>query len=247
MGIRISLTKNNDAFLLLTNGDSKYSIMLEDCYLSVTYYRARDEILSLIEERIQKEPAPYFISRPEIIIKPVTHSSRIIRMNDIFHDTMPPYAFFCLQRSRDFEGQLTTNPFTFIPFKKFQFYQNGVPYFTDPLEVSTVSEVRDGDYSYTDIGEFLRQLYKTTGKDLRGNCLIDSTNFHLNFIVGISFGADKSSLTERHLNLQEKASTYLEIDMGIDDNIPEDMILIVYALYDRQIQIDGNRKIRIID
>ena len=34
-------------------------------------------------------------------------------------------------------------------------------------------------------------------------------------MVGLSFGADKSSLAERHLNLQEKASTYLEIDMGI--------------------------------
>ncbi len=247
MKIRISLTKNNDEFLLLSNGDSKYSIFLEDCYLNVTYYRVRDEILKLIEERLQKDPAPYFISRPEIIIRPITHSSRIIRMNDIFHDTLPPYAFFCLQRSRDYEGELTTNPFTFIPFKTFQFYQKVVPYFTDPLEVSTVSEVRDGDYAYTDVGEFLRQLYRTNGKDLRGNCLINSKNFHLNFLVGISFGADRSSLAERHLNLQEIASTYLEIDLGIDEDIPEDMILIIYALYDRQIQIDGNRKIQIMD
>ena len=59
---------------------------------------------------------------------------------------------------------------------------------------------------------------------------------------------DRSSLGESHLNLQEKASSYLEIDMGINESdIPNDMILIVYALYDRQIQIDSNRKVRIIE
>ena len=98
-----------------------------------------------------------------------------------------------------------------------------------------------------EFGEYMRQLYKTIGKDLRGNCLINSSNFHLNFMVGLSFGADKSSLAERHLNLQEKASTYLEIDMGINDGIPEDMVLIIYALYDRQIQIDSERQIKILE
>lgn len=76
--------------------------------------------------------------------------------------------------------------------------------------------------------------------------MIDSTNFHLNFMVGMSFGADRSNLTERHLNLQEKASTYLEIDVGIDE-VPDDLILIVYALFDRHIQIDANRMVRIIE
>ena len=72
-----------------------------------------------------------------------------------------------------------------------------------------------------DFGDYMRQLYRTIGKDLRGDCLINSSNFHLNFMVGMSFGADRS---ERHLDLQEKASTYLEIDIGINENIPTHMI-----------------------
>ena len=64
----------------------------------------------------------------------------------------------------------------------------------------------------------------------------------------MSFGADRSSTTDKHLNLQEKASTYLEIDMGINETlIPDDMILITYAVFDRQIQIDGDRRVRIIE
>ena len=246
MKIRISLVKNKDAFLILCPESSGYSLVLEDCYLNATYYRVRDEILKLIEERLQVEPAPYTITRPELIVKPISHSSRIIRLTDIFQDKIPPYAFFALQKSSDFDGKFSSNGFVFVPFKKFQFYRNGVPYFTDPLEIATVKELTTGDYVYRDLGEYMRQLYKTIGKDSRGNCLINSNNFHLNFMVGMSFGADRSSLAERHLNLQEKASTYLEIDMGIDD-VPEDLILIVYAVFDRQIQIDSDRLVRIIE
>ena len=246
MKIRISLTKNRDEFLLLCNDDTGYSVLLEDCYLNVTYYRVRDEILDLVEERLVREPAPYFISRPEIIIRPITQNSRIIRLSNIFSDKLPPYAFFALQRSVDYEGKFSSNSYTFVPFQTFNFYRNGVPYFTDPLEVATPTEEREGDYVYRNCGEYMRQLYRTIGKDSRGNCLINSSNFHLNFMVGMSFGADRSSLAERHLNLQEKASTYLEIDMGID-NVPDDLILIVYGIFDRQIQIDSDRMVRIIE
>ena len=247
MKIRISLSKNDDKFVILSNDDSKYSIFIEDCYLQTTYYRPRDPILSLIEERLQKEPAPYFISRPEIIVKPISNAGNIIRITDVFHEKLPPYAFFCLQRSKDFEGSYKTNPYIFIPFQKFQFYVNGNPYFTDPLQVATIKKRGNQHFQYMNFGEFMQQLYKTIGKDLRGDCLINSSNYHLNFMVGISFGADKSSLSERHLNLQEKASTYLEIDMGINEGIPQDLLLIIYAVYDRQILIDADRRIQIIE
>ena len=251
MKIRISLTKNRDEMLLLCNDDAGYTIVLEDCYLNVTYYRVRDEILNLMEERIANDAAVYFISKPQINVRPITSSSRFIRMADIFSDKIPPYAFFALQRSADFEGKFSSNCFTFVPFKTFQFYVNGTPYFADSLEVATITSLvnRDGtytDYIYKDFGEYMRQLYQTIGKDSKGDCLIDSANFHLNFMVGMSFGADRSSLTDRHLNLQEKASTYLEIDMGIDD-VANDLILIVYGVFDRQILIDGNRMVKIVE
>ena len=243
MKIRISLSKNSDEFLLLAPDASGYSIFIEDVYLDVTYYRPRDQILGIIEDRLQRDPAPYFISKPEIIIKPITHSSRIIRLTDIFHDKIPPYAFFCIQKSSDFEGRVTTNPFVFLPFKKFQFYLNGTPYFTSPLELGSV----DNTGQCYEFGEYLRQLYRTVGKDLKGDCLVNSKNFVLNFMVGISFGADRSSTSEQHLNLQENGTTYLEIDMGINEGIPEDLILITYAVFDRQIQINGDRKVTIIE
>ena len=66
-------------------------------------------------------------------------------------------------------------------------------------------------------------------------------------MVGMSFGADQCNLTNNHMNLQVKSSTYCEIDMGINEGIPNDMLLIIYAVHDRQIQIDQNREIVIVE
>ena len=245
MKIRISLTKNTDEFLLLTN-EVGYSVFIEECYLFATYVSPHDAFLEQIDHRLKLEPAPYFISKPELIIKPITSAGRIIRITDVFHEKIPAHAFFCLQKSKDFEGSFKTNPYTFIPFKKFQFYIDGTPYFKDELEVETINNLGSKGYEYKGFASYLRQLYKTIGIDLKGDCLINSKNFILNFMVGMSFGADRSNISENHLNLQKEASTSLEIDMGIN-TIPEDMILIIYALYDRQIQIDSERKIHIIE
>ena len=92
MQIRITLSLNADAFLLLTE-KAGYSIDIESCYLRVSYIELHE-----IEKRIQIQPIPYFVSKPEIIIKPITSTGRIIRIHEIFHQKLPSHAFFCLQK-----------------------------------------------------------------------------------------------------------------------------------------------------
>ena len=242
--VRISLTRNTDAFLLLSN-DPTYKLIIENVYLLVTYQKPRDALLNIMEERLQKSPAIYYVTKPEIIVKPISQTSRMIRMNDIFPEKLPKYAFIFMLGSEDFEGTVTKNPYTFIPFSKFQFYINGKPYFAEPLEIDSIQ----GAYptrKYPENAVYLRQLYKTIGKDLRGNCLINRGNFQLNFIVGLSLTSDRCSTMCNHLNLQEVASTHLEIDMGTQ-KLPNDPILVIYAMYDRQIQINSERLITIVE
>ena len=238
--IRISLTRNSDGFLLLSD-DAGYKLIINDVYLMATFQKPRDAVLKIMEDRLEKSPAVYYVTKPEIIARPITQGGNIIRMNDLFQGNLPKYAFFCIQGSADFEGKHSLNPYTFIPFKKFQFYVNGAPYFADPLEIE-----RESDGTYPENAMYLRQLYKTIGKDLRGNCLINRGNFQLNFIVGLSLTSDRCSTTCNHLNLQENASTHLEIEMG-DQALPNDALLIIYAVYDRQILIDSKRAITIVE
>ena len=243
--VRLSLTKNDDKFLLMTDGDD-YRVILETVHLNVTYIQPEEMVLSMIEERLAKEAAPYFVPKNEIIIKPISQSGRIVRINDLFPSKIPRHAFFCIQRSSCFEGTRSSNPYTFIPFGKLEIYIDGKPYFNDgSLEVTYRSI--DGKKVYDEDGVLLKQLYKTTGRENRGHGLIDSSNIQQNYIAADSLSGDRSSCTAPYLSPQSRASTQLLIDFGYDINVSEDMILIIYAQYDRIIKINSERELEIID
>ena len=240
MDIRITLTRNTDDFLLICPKDEKYSISIEDVHLQVTYYQPQDAIQRKIESLQESEPIPYFVQRPELIVRPITATAKVIRVNDIFPSKLPSYAFFCIQKSADFEGKRESNPFSFIPFGKMNIFIGGKPFFQDELEVRLKTDSQEPDFTH-----FLVQLYKTLGREYKGNCLINSKNFYIHFCVGASFTADKSSANASYLNLQEQGSCSTEIDTGEDSGLTN-CLLIVYALYDRQIKIDPNIEVLIL-
>ena len=227
MDIRITLTKNTDDFLLLCPKDEKYSISIEDVHLQVTYYQPQDTIQRKIESLLESEPIPYFVQRPELIVRPITATTKVIRVNDIFPSKLPSYAFFCIQKSADFEGKRESNPFSFIPFEKMNIFIGEKPFFQDELEARLKTDSQEPDFT-----QFLVQLYKTLGQGFKGNCLINSKNFYTHFCVGASFTADKSPANASYLNLQEQCSCSIEIDTGEDSGLTN-CLLIVYALYDR--------------
>ena len=244
MNIRISLTRNNDQFLILADQDS-YRVQIDDVHLIATYINPHDVFLSMIEERLIKQPAPFFISRPELIIKPIGHAGRNVILNNLFPGQLPPLAYFCIQRSQDFQGHYQKNPWTFVPFSKFQLTIDGIPYFPGPLEITP--EVIGGKRYYNDNRSFLEQLYRTTGHHNRGCNLINSDNFQQNFIVGVSLSGDRAPSSASYLNPQKEASTQLEIDIGYDVNVSDELILVIYAVYNRLVTISSDRSVQVFD
>eukprot|EP00116_Pleurobrachia_bachei_P004815 sb/3465077/ len=233
--LRITLTKNSDAFLLLSSG-SGYKVHLSSVHLRAKYIKPAPPFLALIENRLMKEPAPYHVCKPELIVRPIPEGSHVLRLNHIFPGKLPHHAFFCVQTVASFEGTFTTNPFAFVPFTKFQFYCDGKPYFVDTLEAS-----EDDDYA-----PYLHQLYKSLGMDLHGQCLVNSDNFEQNFILGLTLSPDREgTVPHGYISPQLEASTRLEIELG--ETAEEDLVLIVYALYDRLININGDRAVDIIE
>ena len=241
MDIRITLTKNTDDFLLMCPKEEKYSISIEDVHLQVTCYQPQDAIQRKIESLLESEPIPYFVQRPELIVRPVTATTKVIRVNDIFPSKLPSYAFFCIQKSADFEGKRESNPFSFIPFEKMNIFIGGKPFFQDELEARLKTGSQEPDFT-----QFLVQLYKTLGREYKGNCLINSKNFYTHFCVDASFTADKSPANANYLNPQEQGSCSIEIDTGKDSALTN-CLLIVYALYGRLIKINPDRSIDIIE
>ena len=244
MKIRISLTRNNDQFLLLADQES-FRLHIEDVHLIVTYINPQDVFLSMIEERLLKQPAPFFIPRPELIIKPIGHAGRNVMLNNLFPGQLPSLAYFCIQRSQDFQGHHQKNPWAFVPFSKLQLTIDGTPYFSSALEMTP--EMIGGKRYYTDNRSFLEQLYRTTGHHQRGCNLINSDNFQQNFIVGVSLTGDRAPSSASYLNPRQEASTQLEIDIGYDVNVSDELILIIYAVYNRLITISSDRSVEVFD
>ena len=244
MKIRLTLHKNADKFLLMAD-NTDYEVKLEEVTLDVKFIRPSDVMLSMIEERLSKEAAPYYISKPEMIIKPLGRTGRYVRMNNIFPGRLPHHAFFCVQRTDDFVGNFTTNPFTFIPINKFQFFVNGSPYFNEELDIP--SKLSNHQTLYEDNSLMLNQLYKCIGKDIRGAPLITSKNFQLNYIIGLSLTPDQSGTSAPYLSAQSEASTQLEFDLVHDTTASQDLLLIIFAVYDRVVKINSLREIEIIE
>ena len=243
MKIRISLTRNSDKFLLLGDSD-EYKVHLEDVHLRVTYFRPREVFLNLIEERLMKEAALYFVTKPDLIVRPISQSSRVIRLSNVFHGKLPKHCFFAIQKSADFDGTFTSSPYSMVPFKKFQLFLNGTPYFTEPLSIDYTEE--NGAKIYSENWSYLQQLYRTIGKEFRGTCLVNSSNFQLNHMVGVSLTSDRSPSIAPYLSCQSDGSSLIEIDFGYERN-QEPLVLIIYSIFDRLIKITGDRNIEVID
>lgn len=244
MKVRVSLSKNNDKFLLMSSTD-EFKVVIEDIHLRVSYIRPHDIFHDMIEKRIAREPAPYYITRPELIVKPISQSGRHVRVNNIYPGRLPKYSFFCIVKTADFEGRSATSGFNFIPYGKFQLFLEGNPYFPEPLEMEY--KTKGGVKHYTENRTFLEQLYSTIGRSGRGCGMVTSENFQLNFMVGLSLTDDRSPTTSPYLSSQRAVSSQVEIDFGYDINIADDMLLLCYSVYDRLITIDGGRNIEIID
>ena len=154
--IRITLSKNSDDFLLLSSAGG-YTIDLKSVHLRAKFLKPALPFQSLIETRMLKEPVPYHICKPELIVRPIAKESQMVRLNHIFSGKLPHHAFFCVQTVASFEGTQDSNPFAFVKFDKFQFYCDGKPYFIDALET-------DGDNT-----PYLHQLYKSLGMKCMGD------------------------------------------------------------------------------
>ena len=241
--IRISLTRNDDKFILLAAAASTFKLVIENIYLNVTYIRPRDDMLLVLEEKLRIKPATYFTQNPEVSIRTVPGGQKNVIFTDLFH-RLPKYVVFMLQKASELEGSYESNPLTFYPFGKANFFVNDQPIFSSVL---TIPHTASGGHNYyLENALIFEQLYKTIGRSVKSNCLITRNNFQIHFMLALSLTPDKAHTQVGHLNLVEKATTRFELDWDLT-TLPTDMVLIAVAFYDRQIQINVDREVTIIE
>ena len=236
MSIKVTLTKNKNKFLLLSDA-TDHVVNIKNVHLICTYLRPREVVLNLLEERLKQSPALYDVEFPQIAMRSIPKDAKQYTLYDFFPSKLPKAAFFTLVAASDLSGGYTANPFTFHRMTSFQMYIDNRELFNFPIKfVDTQKDSLDFTQAYI-------QLYKALGLDRSDDCLINSSNFSVNYMIGAVLTADRSHLN--HLNLQKTADVRLEIEF--ENQTEEPMILITYALYDKLYSIDKNRQLTITE
>ena len=229
LDVRIALTKNYDGYVLLEPVTGTHKIKFVKCYLRVTMQQPSDFCLNLMEQKLLKSSAIYQAEEGKVSFHAIPAGNELVTINNIFPQGKLPIMFtFAIQDRTALGNARNKNPYTFRSMKKVQIYVDGKPYFTSALEGTTMHF----DTFYQTIG------YKTTGE-----CLIDPANYGAHPLIAVDLTADRTA-NKHHLNLSQTGEVKLDIEF--DRAAVEGLILLVYSYYDRIIEINSDRSVRIL-
>ena len=231
LDIAISLTKNDSSYVLLHAKDKDYIWNIEKVFLRVTYVQPQEFLLNIIEDRLRTSPAIYECNKTEISTFAIPTGVTSYVFNNIFRGTMPHFIIFAIQDRDAIAGQSDKNPFTFHPFKAVQLYVNNREYFPEPLEGSQ-----------DDFTLMFNQLYKATGYDVKGSCLVNPKNFLPHYMLATALSRDRT--VKFHHNIQDSADFKAHITFAAETG--SNLILVVYSVHDRIIRIDSDRNVEVI-
>jgi len=230
LDVRVSLTKNYDGYCLLEGDDGTHKIKFDKCYLRVTYQQPSDICLHLIEQKLLKVPAVYQAEEGKVSFHSIPAGNEVVTINNLFPQGNLPVLFtFAVQDRAAYGNVRNKNPYTFHSLKKTQVYVGGKPYYPSALQGKTMLF----DAFFEAIG------YKDTDRE----CLITPHNYHIHPLLAVDLTADRNS-NKHHLNLSKSAEVKLNIEF--DEAAAEGLILLVYAYYDRIIEINSDRSIKVL-
>lgn len=229
LDVRLSLTKNYDGFVLLEAVNGTHKLAFDRCYLRVTMQQPTDFCLNLMEQKLAQTPALYQAEEGKVSFHSIPGGNAQVTINNLFPQGKLPIMFtFGVQDRTALGNARNKNPYTFHEIKKVQVYVDGRPYFPSAIEGPVVHF----DTFYQNIG------YKSTGE-----CLVTPDNYNIHPLFVVDLTADRNA-NKHHLNLSRSAEVKLDIEFP--EAAAEGLILLVYSYYDRVIEINSDRSLRVV-
>ena len=226
--ITITFTTNKSEYCIMADEDD-FILHIDDMYLKCTFMKPQATLLNLINEKLARHPVIYESDKQLLLARLLPAGSRYYTINNMFEHQLPKLILFTLQHPESMTGKMNRNVFTFYPIKSLQLYINNKQHFPKPLTNAK--------------RELLDQIYKSTGRDLKGSCLINGRNLVLNQFYVICLTDDRTF--GDHYSIKRTADTRLEVDLGEESQ--ENFVLLAYCLYDIQISIDGSGNIILLE
>ena len=226
--ITVNFTINKNEYCIMADED-KYQLHIDDMFLKCTYIKPHPTMINVMSDRLRTNPVIYECDKQLLLARLLPAGSQHHTINNMFEHQLPKIVLYALQHPESMSGKINKNNFTFLPIKSLQLYINNKQFFPKPLGNGK--------------RELLDQIYKSTGNDLRGSCLISGNNIVLNQLFVICLTDDRSFA--EHYSLKRNADTRLELDLG---EVSEDnLILLAYCLYDTHITLDGTGNVLVTE
>lgn len=227
LDIHIGLSKKDKHFCLYGPNNTPAELNLANVYLKCHYRVPVDDAIAAIEMRLKREPSRYEADEKIVTFRHFPPGIRKYKINNLFSGKLPKYFIAAINNRPAYGGQAHRNPWSFIPLKTAQCWVNGETYF--PKEVAGKEEL-------------FNAFHEALGYKLRGSSLITPDNFNIHNLLAFPLTADRT--VRHHMNLMNSGVIDLEIELNGESG--NDYCVIVYAIYDRLIEIDNFRQLRVL-
>ena len=229
--MQITLTKNYNGFLLLSNDTLQHKVKYEKVFLRVKYEQPSDIVLNLTEERLRHESAIFHAEKRVVLFFPLTAGVSNHEVNNMFPANLPIMCVMGIQNREALGNKRSLNPWTFHQIEKLQLYLDGQEFFSQPPTMI------GNDYT-----ELFEMFYQNIGLKEKGSCLIDADNYGLYPLMACDFTNDKTN-GKKHLNLIKSAD--VRLTLSLKEEHTETLVLVVFSIFDRIIEINKNREVTV--
>ena len=229
--IKISLTKNDSDFILLTADNDTSKIILDKVMLSCRYQTPRDMIISLNEERLAKENSIYRADKNVLSFRPITAGVREISFDNLFNGVLPYFFMIGVQTRSALGRNKTKNPFSLHKMQRVQLYVDGQQHFPNDIETTTNDDT------------FMFSTFLTESGMINGGDTMSTINYDTYPVFAFDLTPDKSQ-NQHGLSLQKTGIARLTI--GFENDTPADYVLMILAYYDQVVEIGKDREVTIV-
>ncbi len=241
VNVKMKFTRNNDAFTILANTDSKseYRILIDDLRVSVKRIKVSKSVLDTHSARLLKQPAimPFHMAEMKTIVIPSGVSS-FVAQNAIVGE-LPHTILFGLAEATVLDGTPKTNPFAFKPNGLIGVHAivNGTMVPSTPYEM---------DFSKNKFWEPYLDLLKTCGGGV-GNATVYITPeiYKTNLcLFGIDLSGDGCSGYHQHVP-ERTGSIDLHLKFGAATT--NALKIVIYTSRHAAIAINDKREVVFVD
>lgn len=227
--VKITLTRNPDAFSIIAAGNAEYRIKLLSLKLYIRKIETDESVYKEYVNTIQKQPAILPFTRTVMKKYLIAQNSTNTTLSSIFRDNLPRQLVMAIIKQTRVDGRQNENPFNFQPFgiNFLQLKIDGQNFPPNPYQP---------DFERGLISRELRALYDNTGVHTTdGGFTVSRAGFRNGYTL---FAWDLTPDACNGWHLHTSPGRGIDLDLTFSTPLPTTVNIIFYAAFEASLFIN---------